>query len=278
MSLGIAFKGPEGIVLAADSRVTLKAQIPGQTDTFHASYDNATKLLHIKGQDNVGAVTYGLGAIGSDQPRTAHSFLPEFEEELKDKDEMSSEDFAQALSDFYLKQWKKEMPADWPGGDMIFLVAGYDEGQPYGNLYDPYLYGGMGSGGYGGFGSYYNPYSQYGGSGYNPYSQYGGSGYNPYSQYGGSGYNPYSQYGGYGGYGGIGGYTGFGGGQYGNCGSFGCSPSLYGYSDPYYSGGYGMGFPSYSSGGYGMGYDPYLYGGGGNYSYGGLGGGYYYGG
>ena len=83
MSLGIVFKGPEGIVLAADSRVTLTAQMPGQNMLLPATYDNATKLLRVNGQEFVGAVNFGLGAIGQQQPRTAHSFIPEFEEELK---------------------------------------------------------------------------------------------------------------------------------------------------------------------------------------------------
>lgn len=60
MSLGIAFKGPEGIVLAADSRVTLTGQA-GSNLLIQAHYDNATKLLKVRDHDNVGAVTYGLG-------------------------------------------------------------------------------------------------------------------------------------------------------------------------------------------------------------------------
>src|SRR5438552_2555883 len=98
MSLGIAFKGAEGIVLAADSRVTLMAMIAGQQApgqqapgqqapglAIPSTFDNATKLLRVTGQDFVGAVTYGVGAIGQQQPRTAHSFIPEFEAELAKK-------------------------------------------------------------------------------------------------------------------------------------------------------------------------------------------------
>lgn len=87
MSLGIAFKGPEGIVLAADSRVTLMAQMQQPNVTapmlLPATYDNATKLLRVKSQDYVGAVTYGVGAIGQAAPRTVHSYIPEFEQELR---------------------------------------------------------------------------------------------------------------------------------------------------------------------------------------------------
>jgi hypothetical protein len=52
MSLAIVFKGSEGVVLAADSRVTLTVQsaIPGAAPiALHASYDNATKLLKVVG-------------------------------------------------------------------------------------------------------------------------------------------------------------------------------------------------------------------------------------
>jgi len=49
MSLGIAFKGAEGIVLAADSRVTLLAQLQlgGNNVMTPATFDNATKLLRL---------------------------------------------------------------------------------------------------------------------------------------------------------------------------------------------------------------------------------------
>ena len=86
MSLGIAIKGPEGIVLAADSRVTLFNQIqpppPAPAMLIPASFDNATKLLSVRSGEKsyVAAVTYGAGAIGPpQQPRTAHSFLPELD-------------------------------------------------------------------------------------------------------------------------------------------------------------------------------------------------------
>jgi len=140
MSLGIAFKGPEGIVLAADSRVTLNAEMNDGKGLklLPSTFDNATKLLRINGQKHVGVVTYGLGVLGTPQPRTAHSFLPEFEDELFEADtpRLDVEEFAGKLSEFFLRQWNQFMPADFPKGeDMIFLVGGYDIGQPYGRLF-----------------------------------------------------------------------------------------------------------------------------------------------
>ena len=75
MSLVVAFKGTEGIVLAADSRVTVSSQT-GLPSTF----DNATKLLTLEEPHNwVGAVTCGVATIDG---RTHHSLIPEFEATL----------------------------------------------------------------------------------------------------------------------------------------------------------------------------------------------------
>lgn len=153
MSLGIAFKGPEGIVLAADSRVTLLAQTQADQRLIPATFDNATKLLKVNGQKYVGAVTYGLGAIGGNQPRTAHSFLPEFEDELSKELEsnesgdatekrmkrLTVEEFAQRLSDFFMKQWGESMPSQYQGEPLIFLVGGYNPGDAYGKVFEFFL-------------------------------------------------------------------------------------------------------------------------------------------
>ncbi len=140
MSLGIAFKGPEGIVLAADSRVTLQAQQPGTNVVSPAYYDNATKLLNVRGQDFVGAVTYGVGALGggpgAPQPRTAQSYIPEFEQELAKEGRLSVEEFASKLSDFFLHQWNVTMPPNTPPSEtLVFLVGGYDEDAAYGRVF-----------------------------------------------------------------------------------------------------------------------------------------------
>lgn len=141
MSLGIVFKGPEGIVLSADSRVTISAKDTQRNITIPATYDNATKLLRFTGHDYIGAVTYGLGVLGQQEPRTAHSYIPEFEAELADfaRDNtitrFTVEQFTQLLSDFFMTQWealKMPMTGIEP---LTFLVAGFDEDQPYGRIF-----------------------------------------------------------------------------------------------------------------------------------------------
>ncbi len=134
MSLGIAFKGPEGTVLAADSRVTLTGQA-GSDLRIQAHYDNAAKLLKVKDHDHVGAVTYGLGALGGRQPRTAHSYLPEFETELATGVRLSVEEFATRLGDFFGRQWSAaNTPAE--ADAMVFLVSGFDGGDAYGRVFE----------------------------------------------------------------------------------------------------------------------------------------------
>lgn len=139
MSLGMIFKGSEGIVLAADSRVTLNVQIqnPGMPIPFliPATFDNATKLLKVAGQNHVAAVTYGVGTIGFPEPRTAHSLLPEFEAGLN-KGRLGVGDFSKKLSDFFMDQWRAKMPATGQFADMFFIIGGYNEDEPYGRIYE----------------------------------------------------------------------------------------------------------------------------------------------
>jgi hypothetical protein len=149
MSLGIVFKGTEGIVLAADSRVTLMAQLNVQVPpglaappqiVMPATFDNATKLLKVKGQDFVGAVTYGIGAIGGTEPRTAHSFIPELETQITEThpERLDVEEFAQILSDFFMDKWTSlGMPATvGPAEQMVFLIGGIDKEAAYGRIFE----------------------------------------------------------------------------------------------------------------------------------------------
>jgi hypothetical protein len=133
MSLGIVIKGPEGLVLAAESRVTLLIpQMNGQQ--LVNNFDNATKVLSFSGNNNgIGAVTYGLGALGG---RTANSYLPEFEAGLgADSPRLPVGQFANSLSGFFMNQWglSNQQPNNSP--DMAFIVGGYDSGDPYGKVF-----------------------------------------------------------------------------------------------------------------------------------------------
>jgi hypothetical protein len=140
MSLGIVIKVPEGLVLAAESRVTLGAQLitPKGPKEIPVFFDNATKLLSFSEPNTaIGVVTYGQAVIGQQTPRTAASFLPEFEAGLP-KERLSVSDFAGKISEFYLKQWRSTMPPDDKIADipsMTFIVAGYNLDEVYGQVF-----------------------------------------------------------------------------------------------------------------------------------------------
>jgi hypothetical protein len=131
MSLGIVINSPEGVILAAESRVTLSFK-DENSNLMHINFDNATKLLSFSNPHNyVGAVAYGQSAIGQ---RTIHSFLPEFEASLPKK-RISIDEFAKKLSDFFMIQWQKTMPSDYKGPSITLVVGGFNEGEPYGCVY-----------------------------------------------------------------------------------------------------------------------------------------------
>lgn len=132
MSLGIVIKGPEGVVLAADSRITLEAR-RGTAPPIIVNFDNATKLLAFAPPNEfVGAVTYGAAVIGR---RTPHSYLPEFEVSLASAGRLPIQEFAKRLSRFFLERWCEAMPGDYAGPQMSFIVGGYDQNEPYGKVF-----------------------------------------------------------------------------------------------------------------------------------------------
>jgi hypothetical protein len=108
MSLGIVIKGPEAIVLAAESRVTLTTTQPNGQQ-LHVNFDNASKLLFFSNPNSgFGCVIYGQAAIGI---RSVPSFLPEFESTLPPH-RLPIVDFAQRFSDFFISQWTTMVPQD----------------------------------------------------------------------------------------------------------------------------------------------------------------------
>ncbi|MBN1778126.1 MAG: hypothetical protein JW811_08405 [Clostridiales bacterium] len=138
MSLGIVIKSPEGLVLAAESRITMGVTMNKNTSPVntHCYFDNATKLMSFSAPNQcVGVVTYGQAVFGGANPRTAASYIPEFESTLPEE-RLTVEDFAKEVSRFYLKQWNEvrpPMPANTPS--MSFVIAGFNENDVLGRIY-----------------------------------------------------------------------------------------------------------------------------------------------
>jgi hypothetical protein len=131
MSLGIVIKSPEGLVLAAESRVTLTTTL-ANGQQLHTNFDNATKLISFNYPNaGVAAVTYGQAAIGI---RTVNSFLPEFEANLPG-DPLPVAEFSHRLSTFFVAQWNVLVPQPYQGPNITFVVGGFDSGEPYGKVF-----------------------------------------------------------------------------------------------------------------------------------------------
>jgi hypothetical protein len=152
MTLAIAFKGREGIVLAADSRDTLLSgtrttrtddstpgvRVIGIRETLTISYfDNAIKLFQVPGQSHIGFVVSGATLIGED-PRSFAGYLPDLADELTATyagERVMVEDIARKVGEFYHEVWE-DTPNRVPRDKIHFLVAGFNEGEPYGRIYE----------------------------------------------------------------------------------------------------------------------------------------------
>jgi hypothetical protein len=137
MSLGLVVKVPEGLVLAAESRVTINVFNEQGTQVGQAFYDNTTKLFTFKHpHEFIGVVTFGQAFIGK---RTAYGYFTEFNELLIEQrpERIPVDNFAQELSDFFKSKWG-EAPAPPTGliqEPLSFLVAGYNDKEASGRIY-----------------------------------------------------------------------------------------------------------------------------------------------
>ena len=133
MSLGVIVKAPEGLVLAAESRLSLSVRDSSGT-VLPVYFDNATKLFSFQKSKKIGVVTWGQAVIGK---RSAQNLMPEFEAYIENKmenRELSAFDFAKYLSDFFINHWNKEQQ-NFRGIPMTFAVGGFDKTEPYGKVY-----------------------------------------------------------------------------------------------------------------------------------------------
>ena len=135
MSLVVAVKTLEGLVLAVDSRVVIApvdtrgvAQTPG-------TYDNiTTNLFSFKPPHNfIGVVSYGEPVLGN---RAVSGYFAEFSEYLGQQrpERLSVYDFASELSQFFTAKWDA-VQAPPLGVQLSFLIAGYDDKEATARIY-----------------------------------------------------------------------------------------------------------------------------------------------
>ena len=133
MTIVVGVAAPDGMILAADSRITLT----WDNGRHRIASDSGQKIFAIREQ--VGIATYGDAYIGK---RTIAGVMDEFVAQLG-SDQQSVDAFAAQLGDFFhgrflsdslqpMLEWCKQNPKRSRFG---FVVAGYDSGG-IGRLYD----------------------------------------------------------------------------------------------------------------------------------------------
>ncbi|MDE0207672.1 MAG: hypothetical protein OXP66_16785 [Candidatus Tectomicrobia bacterium] len=136
MSLVAVVKGPEGVVLGADTRLTLTVTDPNGSRR-DVNYDNATKFLtfprSVSGV-HVAAVTYGNAIIDE---RSVPSYTPEIEMQMEPLPQ-TVEQYAVYISEFFQNKWD-QISSKSPNslqGSITIIVGGYDSNKPHGSVYD----------------------------------------------------------------------------------------------------------------------------------------------
>jgi|SRR3989338_29698 len=119
MSLTIALKSIDGLVLAADSRTT-----EGYTLSGPKTRDNTVKFIQVK--DDIGAMTYGLSEIG-------HEGLALLEEDVSNNRNAPLSSIIDKGMEIFVKvssDWAKRNPEiKRRDKDVGFILAGYDRGE-----------------------------------------------------------------------------------------------------------------------------------------------------
>ena len=129
MSLGVAIAGPEGVVIASDTRVTLTAQPDPNRSPISVNYDNSHKLLTFgEIHNHVAAAVQGQATING---RTIHGWMPEFLHELP-AGPLPVGEYAVLLQNFFLNR-----AAGTPDANRVveFIVGGVSPGDRYGEIH-----------------------------------------------------------------------------------------------------------------------------------------------
>ncbi|MDR2867167.1 MAG: hypothetical protein LBV55_00690 [Acholeplasmatales bacterium] len=131
MAVTIAIKCHEGIVLAADTRISL--EVKNNNQSFFKNFDSTKKLLNLGGEhSHIGILNSGVFSI---KKKLIASYLPELIHEIGEEALPNVFAYAQAVYNFFQNQWDKEIPIDYNGPELSFVVAGFDRGDFDAKLY-----------------------------------------------------------------------------------------------------------------------------------------------
>lgn len=132
MTLTIAIKNPAGIVLAAESRITVDVRRTPFSSPQFGYYDGEHKLLTFRAPNTFAGVL--VDGIGSVNGKSIYQFLPDIEAQLP-AERLSVQALAEQLSAFFLTVWDAKAHKGSQEPDIGFTLAGYDEGADHGRLF-----------------------------------------------------------------------------------------------------------------------------------------------
>jgi hypothetical protein len=138
MTIVVAVKVNDGLVLAADSAVAVHGGPAGQPPGILKTYDYGRKLTHIKDYP-IGTLSWGISLLGS---RTIESLISEYEFDLPSVEDEKAPDFqvheiADNLRAFLLKRYEAQYGPLSPGSQpsLGVLVNGYSTGKYFPEQY-----------------------------------------------------------------------------------------------------------------------------------------------
>ena len=134
MSIAVAVKVNDGLVLASDSTVVIRGSSAGQPSSVLKTYDHGRKLADIKDYP-IGTLTWGISTIGS---RTIESLISEYEFTLPSATHPEARgfkvrDIAENLKTFLRQRYETEQGPLVPQAasrmpSLGILVSGYSDG------------------------------------------------------------------------------------------------------------------------------------------------------
>ena len=138
MTICVSVRIPEGLILAADSMVTLEGTIntpQGQQTGVLQTFEFANKLTRIKDYP-IGAMTWGIASISD---RSIPSLIMEWEHgypSIKNVQSFTVKDVANSLQKFITERYDRVYPASTKRPHLGLFIGGYSQGQFFSDQYN----------------------------------------------------------------------------------------------------------------------------------------------
>jgi hypothetical protein len=144
MTIAVALKVQDGVVLAADSATTLTGEIaPGVSGAINV-YNNADKIVNLRKGLPIGIVFWGAGGMGaqgiSTLAKDLRHRLSEGDNDWRlDRSSYTLEDVAERARRFLIHEhYDPEFASLSPKPELGFLVAGYSAGASLSECWPPW--------------------------------------------------------------------------------------------------------------------------------------------